>query len=935
MCNKYIVVDLETTGNSVKKGDRIIQFAAVVIKDGQIVDRFSSFLNPGQPIPIFIEELTGITDEMVKDAPLFSEIAPKVVEMLQGASFVAHNVLFDLSFLQEELIMAGYEGFYGSVLDTVEMARILLPTSDSFKLSDLALQENLEHDRPHQADSDAYVTAELLLILFEQLQRLPLATLKQLHSLSHGLKSDLNEIIEELIIEKEGHIERIPDDLEKYKGIYIRQRKDWDNHAKEERKSPYPHDHIDKESLLSTIFQSYEKRSGQFQMMDLTFESFQNGQHALIEAGTGVGKSLGYLLPAIYFSKMTNKPVVISTYTTQLQEQLLRKDIPLLMNVLPFSFKIAIVKGKSHYLNLDRFVLLLKENDDNYDTALTKMQILVWLTHTLTGDKDELNLSSGGQLFWQRVQSVHHSFVKKRERHSFDYYLKARNEAQSADILIVNHSLLLTDLLADSPMLPSSDYLIIDEGHHLQKTAARHFGFQFDYASVRFLLQQMGLYEQKQLFYKVESMLEDLSFNRGDFTNKMELNEWLSNLLFEMDVLFKSIALYAKKRSKQKSQSYPSSIQCILAVDGTKESNSIIGEAERFLFLLKDFAKALKDRYDWVITKDKKTARQKAVIDELSLWLNKSDRIIESIRNLFLHPSHENISWIEIDTRSRQNKTTVYSQPIHVSHGLKEHLFDKKESVIITSATLSIKGSFHYMLKGLGLDSATTIQKIIPTSFDYKKQLQIIVSNDLPEVNAVSLEEYVSAIGEHIISIAEATKGRLLLLFTSFEMLKKTYDLIKESGFLQEFSMLAHGITSGSRERLIRNFQRFDKAILFGTSSFWEGIDIPGDDLSCLIMVRLPFSPPDEPITAVRCQQIKDQGGNPFYEYSLPEAVIRFKQGFGRLIRTNQDKGALIIFDQRILSTQYGKVFLESLPAVKVNSLSIDETVSHLNRWLN
>ncbi len=931
MCNKYIVVDLETTGNSVKKGDRIIQFAAVVIEDGQIVDQFSSFLNPGQSIPIFIEELTGITDEMVKDAPLFTEIAPKIIEMLQGASFVAHNVLFDLSFLQEELIMAGYDGFYGSVLDTVEMARILLPASDSFKLSDLALQEGLKHDRPHQADSDAYVTAELLLILFQQLRKLPLTTLKQLYALSHGLQSDLNEIIDELIIEKEGFIEEIPEQLEKYKGLYIRKR-NVSKPYEEEHEYQYPHEEKDKESLLSNIFQSYEKRSGQFKMMDLTFESFQNGQHALIEAGTGVGKSLGYLLPAVYFSKMTNNPVVISTYTTQLQEQLLQKDIPLLKNVLPFSFKTAIMKGKSHYLNLERFVLLLKETDDNYDTLLTKMQILVWLTDTWTGDKDELNLSSGGQLFWQRIQSVNHSFVKND---TYDYYLKSRSEALSADILIVNHSLLLTDMMADSRILPSSDYIIIDEGHHLEKTAGKYFGFQFDYASVRFLLQQMGLYEQKQLFYKVEKMLDDLGFNGERFANRMDLNEWLSNLLFEMDQLFKTIALYVKKRRKQKSQSYPNSIQCILTFDGTKESSTVIAEAERFLFILKDITNALSKRYDWLIIKDKKTARQKAIIDELSLWLGKSERLIQSIRNLFLQPSHENISWIEIDTRSRQNKTTVYSQPIHVSNGLKEHLFQKKESVIITSATLSIKGSFQYMLKSLGLDSTTCIQEVIPTSFDYEKQLQIIISNDLPEINGVSLEEYVSAIGEHIISIAEATKGRLLILFTSFEMLRKTYDLIKESEFLQDFSMLAHGITSGSRERLIRNFQRFDKAILFGTSSFWEGIDIPGDDLSCLIMVRLPFSPPDEPITAVRCQQIKNQGGNPFYEYSLPEAVIRFKQGFGRLIRTNQDKGALIIFDQRIISSQYGKVFLESLPPVQIKKLAIDETVPHLIKWLN
>src|SRR3954471_14918216 len=202
MRSKYVVVDLETTGNSAKKGDKIIQFAAVVIENGRIVDQFSSLLCPRKPIPIFIEELTGLTDEMVKDAPLFAEIAPKVMEMLNGACFVAHNVLFDLSFLQEELIMAGFEGFYGSVLDTVEMARILFPSSDSYKLSDLAVQEGLTHERAHQADSDAYATGELLLILFARLRDLPVKTIRQLYKLSDGLKGDLNEVLEALFKEK-------------------------------------------------------------------------------------------------------------------------------------------------------------------------------------------------------------------------------------------------------------------------------------------------------------------------------------------------------------------------------------------------------------------------------------------------------------------------------------------------------------------------------------------------------------------------------------------------------------------------------------------------------------------------------------------------------------------------------------------------------------
>jgi ATP-dependent DNA helicase DinG len=222
----------------------------------------------------------------------------------------------------------------------------------------------------------------------------------------------------------------------------------------------------------------------------------------------------------------------------------------------------------------------------------------------------------------------------------------------------------------------------------------------------------------------------------------------------------------------------------------------------------------------------------------------------------------------------------------------------------------------------------------IPSPFQYENQVQLLIPEDLPEVNSVSLDEYVVAITEHIITIAEATKGRMLILFTANDMLRKTYDLIKESGFLTDFVMIAQGITSGSRSRLTRNFKAFDKAILFGTSSFWEGVDIPGEDLSCLVVVRLPFSPPAEPLTEAKCQFIKNHGGNAFYDYSLPEAILRFKQGFGRLIRTNSDRGIMVVFDKRIVTTKYGGAFLKSIPSVPVKRGNINELIEFIYKWL-
>ncbi|WP_102274781.1 ATP-dependent DNA helicase DinG [Cytobacillus massiliigabonensis] len=933
MGNKYVVIDLETTGNAPKKGDKIIQFAAVVIENGKITEEYSSFVNPRKPIPPFIEELTGLNDQMVENAPDFSEIAPKVLTLLEGAYFVAHNVLFDLSFLQEELIEAGYNGFYGPILDTVEMSRVLMPTADSFQLSELALREGLNHERPHQADSDAYVTAELLLRLLERLEHLPLNTVKQLHKLSGGLKSDLDLLIDNIIIKKESTIEAISDILEIHHGIAL---KKYVNQAEiyEAQQINYPVGMEEKEELFRKAFPAFETRLGQFSMMDSVYKAFNQEKHTMIEAGTGVGKSLAYLIPSAIYAKETNRTIVISTYTTQLQEQLLSNDIPRLAKMLPFSIKAVLLKGRSHYISLAKFEQTLKDQDDNYDTILTKMQILVWLTETDYGDIDELNLSSGGMLYWNKIKNDETVFLKNKSWLSRDFYMRARKEALQSDIIITNHSLLLTDLVADHKILPEYTHVVIDEGHHFMKVSGKHFGFTFDYLSTRLLLSQIGLIEQKQLLHKLEKILEKEWVNKHELIHSFEVNQMMSELSLEADELFKVISYYAIKRKKSK-KGY-NRINCrIIVDDSNKEWRAVQISAERFIFFIKDFVEMISARLNFIKTvQESLSAREKSSMEELTTLIEELKDLSLVVKNIFLHPSDQFVSWIEMDERAMQNATTVYAQPVTVENYLKEQFFEKKKCAVITSATLSVKNSFNYMLTELGLQPSDCSSQQIQSPFNYKEQVKLIIPNDLPEINAVSLEEYVASITEHIISIAEVTKGRMLILFTSHEMLRKTYELIKESGFLNDYAIIAQGISSGSRSRLTRNFQKFDKAILLGTSSFWEGVDIPGEDLSCLIIVRLPFSPPDEPLTEAKCDQIKQSGGNPFSEYSLPEAIIRFKQGFGRLIRTKSDRGLIFIFDRRLVTTKYGKAFLQSIPEVPVERSGINEIIPMIKEWI-
>jgi ATP-dependent DNA helicase DinG len=933
MLNKFVVIDLETTGNLPKKGEKIIQFAAVVIENGEITETFSSLINPQKPIPTFIVELTGLDNEMVKDAPVFSEVASKIIALLDNAYFVAHNVLFDLSFLQEELIQAGYEGFFGPVLDTVELARFLYPTADGYKLTDLAALENLNHERPHQADSDAQVTAELLQILLTRLSLLPQMILLKLHSLSGGLKSDIQQLLDDILFEKSLKIEEFPKTLEVFHGIALKKDNRNEIPLLNQFNCSYSFHPEEKIELLKKAFDSYKERTGQLEMMDHVYQSFLHNHHTLIEAGTGIGKSIGYLLPAAYFAKKNQIPVVVSTHTIQLQEQLMNKEIPLLTKMVPFEVKSVLLKGRSHYIHLEKFIRTLIDENDNYDTTLTKMQILIWLMETKTGDKDELNLSSGGLLYWNKIKNEQPIFNQNKEWLEKDFYFRARKKAEEADIIITNHSLLLSDLTAKNRILPEYSYVVMDEGHHLEKTASHFLGYSLDYLTVRLLLGQLGLYEQKLLFYRMEELLKIIPKQQAEVIPTLEVNKLISDLNYEMDEFFRMVSYLANRKAGNRYEQRRVKVK-LSPRDNEREQGFLVHCAERFSFLLKDIQVLLEKRLNLINNQiESITAEQKNLLEELNLFIMELVDLRDTLQEIILKDS-DLVRWIEIDLRSPQNVTSIIAKPASIANIMKNEFFQKKKGVVITSATLTVNQSYGFIMKELGLDLGSTKTLTIPSPFNYENQVQLLLPDDLPTIKSVSSDEYVIAITEHLISIAEATRGRMLILFTAHDMLRKTYDLIKESGFLEDFAIIAQGITSGSRTRLTRNFQRYEKAILLGTSSFWEGIDIPGEDLSCLVMVRLPFSSPNEPYTEAKCEYVKNLGGNAFTDYSLPEAILRFKQGFGRLIRTENDRGIMVVFDNRIISTKYGDHFLKSIPPIPVKKGSIDNIVEFIYSWL-
>src|SRR5690625_2803622 len=929
--NKFVVIDLETTGHS--PNDKIIEIGLVVIKTTKTVGEYTTLLHPGQAIPTFISNLTGITDEDVKDAPQFIDKANEITNFFNDSYLVAHNVPFDLNFLNDELTDHELNILTNPVLDTVELARILFPQAPGFKLAQLADFFQIEHKDPHRALSDAYVTAELFLILKEKLLSLPYETMSHLLKLENIFHSNFYALLSEQQ-RKITPAMMNDDDIESYQGLAFKNIEKLEENREPLQLTSFG-DYLDNiyelDGTLQKEYNKYEKRTGQRKMSEHIFDAFQAKKHALIEAETGTGKSLAYLIPTIYEAVHKKERIVISTYTTQLQSQLLEEEIPLVRKIIGFPFKVALLKGKSHYISFERFERELSaDKQDNYDIALTKAMLLVWLTETVTGDIDEIQLPSSGYFFFRGISTESEGYVDPQSPwFSRSYYQKARTKAQKADIIITNHALFSTDMFNDYQFLPSYKKAIIDEAHHLETTASRHYGLKLDYVTMQYTLNQIGMvYESNWLGQTLSKYPE--------IRDKLPTEKWdniFNHAKHEIDDLFRTIFQYVVDQNKyEKSLSDVGRIQYRFDEDKeNKEKWNIIKEmVTRLTFYLLDLIHILTlfDQHFERVGLSTKYDR-----DDLQGNIQSLQSFIDHLEQLFLvENSIKQVKWIEAEAYGAKNAVYLYSEPADISTLLTEDLFNQKQSIILTSATLTMRNSFTFIQKRLGLTAEDIFVHKIDSPFSYKDQVRLLIPNDFPDISK-NLDDFIYSTCEVILSLAKVTKGRMLVLFTSYDMLRKSHQILKETMDLDEYLLIAQGISSGSRTRLKKNFQTFEKSILLGTSSFWEGVDIPGDDLSCLMIVRLPFQPPNHPVYEAKTADLKEQGKSAFFELALPHAVIRFKQGFGRLIRSTNDRGIVFICDARIVKARYGKFFIESIPKVPITYDSTYKLINKAEEW--
>lgn len=927
-----VAVDIETTGLNADE-DAIIEIGAVKFNGRRVEDTWTTLVNPRKPIPGFITQLTGISNNMVRNAPFLVDVMGELIAFAEDAPILGHNVTFDLTFLRQAGALK-----HNIEIDTYELASVLMPTASRYNLSALAQQLGVLLPATHRALDDAKATHGVFIELMEKAHQLPIDLLAELVRMGEPLDWQANWPLQQVLRQRskepvqariaeggtQGPLFEKPDIEEDLKV------------GSETGRVPLEIDELsailEQGGRFAAYFDEYEYRPQQVEMLRNVAKALESSQHLMVEAGTGTGKSFAYLIPAAYWAIQNNTRVVISTNTINLQDQLIKKDIPDLCKALDLPLRAAVLKGRSNYLCPRRLAAIRRRKPENTAEMRVLGKVLVWLLESRTGDRTEINLNGPiERSVWSRLSAEDEGcrleICLKRTGGRCPFY-RAKMAAENAHLLIVNHALLLADTATGNKVLPQFDYLIVDEAHHLESATTNAISFKVRAADITRLVREIGGLKIGVLGRFVE-ICEGL-LQPAQMAALTQLVQKAADLAFRFDsqmmAYFQAMSAFLEEQREGRSLgTYPQQERIVPAtrtmpiwVDVEMAWELADETLKGLLGILRELRTPMRE------LADQENDEAEDMWGSLGNMFTRLEEIEHNIQGLTLTPDNNTIYWVEIHPQYLE--IHLNAAPLHIGSLMEKYLWFQKESVILTSATLTTNGEFEYLRRRLNAEDAKEL--VVGSPFDYETAALVYVATDVPEPS--DFNGHQRAVENALTSVARASGGRMLALFTSYSQLQKTSDRISPILAQDDIQVYEQG-EGASANMLLETFRETERAVLLGTRAFWEGVDVPGEALSVLVIVKLPFDVPSDPIIAARAETFED----PFYQYALPEAILRFRQGFGRLIRTQTDRGVVVVLDKRVLTKRYGRLFLDSLPGCTFKQGLLADLPKLTAKWLN
>jgi predicted DnaQ family exonuclease/DinG family helicase len=903
---EFVAIDLETTGLDAKR-DRIIEVGAVKFAGGKVVDECSYLVNPGMRIPPLITQLTNIRQEDVETAPPFKDIAGNICAFIGPLPVCGHQVQFDIGFFNEELHRLGMDRLRNEWLDSAVISRVILTHLPGYSLSQVASAAGIELRSAHRALDDARASG---LIAVELVPRFAEIHPSIRHMMARFAPPSFLKTLLFQSCGKQGptgapagkDLEAVP------------------------RRLPVPDETVavdEKEverffsdgGALSTLMGGFAQRPPQAQMALAVAQTLNSRGYLIAEAGTGVGKSLAYLVPAALWALSNNTRVMVSSYTRNIGDQLVKRDLPLIRRLLGDTFRFSVLKGRTNYLCVNKWRRLLAGEHGNLSPRerMAILPLLRWAEETTSGDIEEQNQFNRRWFakVWGLVSAEAHDCDGWRCAHSDECFLqRARIRAQGSHVVVINHALFFSDICAETSFLGRIGPVVFDEAHHLQACGHRYLRVELDTNRVnRFL----------ELCDSLLKVLQKEGGGDDDGRDKIKaFKAAVKRIRKSAHGFLAGCDAWVQRTYPENGQAY----QIAYRESPFDAAGRVYADFEADIAELQDAAISLQKK--WREHDDGKSD----VPADIAACVERISQLKADSAYLAAGRTDDHVFWIEGDRGKGWAK--LCGVPLDIGELLSGIWGVRTGPVVFTSATLAVCGSIDYFREKVGLTSrlgADMVFERFGSPFSSSQFLRLALDCAMDPGG----EEYAGYVGATIERLLQAFDKNILVLFTSNAMLEAVYDSVRGSDGLPEGATVFAQHISGSRQVMLEQFKNARRAVLLGADSFWEGIDVPGGECEIVVVPRLPFLVPTHPLTLALAEKYKERYGDSFRSYSVPEALIRFRQGAGRLIRTASDRGALIVLDRRIIHKNYGTMFVEALDGEFIFCTNADEVLGHMH----